>query len=195
MHYSLGKNLGSSQVLAEMICMIIKQLDKEDLARISEIDRSEHVTLGYVYEDGKLRTRAGDWHIRRWTTDDSGYSVGAKIKEWSPLLDQNGVLLGAFKKELLVGFAILRLHLTETVAQLAVLHVSKEHRRQGIARALTTQISQMAKESGATSFYVSSAPTESAVGFYQSQGFELASKVHPELYALEPEDIHMIKTL
>lgn len=175
--------------------MIIKQLDKAALARISEIDRSEHVTLGYVYEDGKLRARAGDWHILRWTTDDSEYSVGAKIKEWSPLLDQSGVLLGAFKEELLVGFAILRFHLTETMAQLAVLHVSKEHRRQGIARALTTQGSQMAKESGATSFYVSAAPTESAVGFYQSQGFELASKVHPELYALEPEDIHMTKTL
>jgi len=32
----------------------IRRLVKSDITRIAEIDRSEHVTLGYVYRDGKL---------------------------------------------------------------------------------------------------------------------------------------------
>jgi len=33
------------------------------------------------------------------------------------------------------------------------------------------------------------------MSFYQSQGFRLVDKPHPELYALEPEDIHMFMQL
>ena len=43
--------------------------------------------------------------------------------------------------------------------------------------------------------YVSAVPSESAVGFYRSQGFTPTQEVDEELYALEPEDIHMTKTL
>ena len=175
--------------------MIIKQMSHSEVTRIAEIDRSEHITLDYVYKDGRLETKPVDWHVPRWANDNSPNGVSAKIKAWSLLLDKGGVLLGAFEDELLVGFAILRPHLTATMAQLAVLHVSKDYRRKGIARTLTTKIVQLAKEAGATSLYVSATPSQSAVGFYRSQGFELAAKVHPKLYALEPEDIHMIKSL
>ena len=48
---------------------------------------------------------------------------------------------------------------------------------------------------GADQLYVSAVPSESAVGFYRSQGFRLADEVHPDLYELEPDDIHMIKEL
>jgi ribosomal protein S18 acetylase RimI-like enzyme len=170
-------------------------LDNAYINRIGEIDRSEHVTRHYVYNEGKLEANAVDWQVARWADDDSAYSVTARIKEWSALLDQGSVLLGALEEGLLVGFAIFRPQLTETMAQLAVLHVSKEYRRQGVAQSLTAQVIDMAIESGAVSLYVSATPTESAVGFYQSQGFKLAQEVHPELYALEPEDIHMIKQL
>jgi hypothetical protein len=46
--------------------MIIKQLDKAEIARIGEIDRSEHVTLGYIYEDGALKTETINWQVSRW---------------------------------------------------------------------------------------------------------------------------------
>jgi ribosomal protein S18 acetylase RimI-like enzyme len=78
---------------------------------------------------------------------------------------------------------------------LAVLHVSRAHRRQGIATALTEIVHRLAVEAGAKKLYVSATPSGSAVGFYRSQGFELIDEPHPDLYALEPEDIHMIKTL
>jgi len=40
--------------------------------------------------------------------------------------------------------------------------------------------------------YVSATPTESAVGFYLRQGCRLAQPVHPELFAAEPEDVHLV---
>ena len=175
--------------------MIIERLDNADISRIGEIDRAEHVTRSYRYEGGSLIPEVVDWRVPRWPNDDSPYSVDARIHEWAALLDEGGVLLGAFNDDLLVGFAIFVPQLTETMAQLAVLHVSKNFRRQGIAQALTARVCQLAIAAGAISLYVSATPTESAVGFYQSQGFQLADHVHPELYALEPEDIHLIKAL
>jgi ribosomal protein S18 acetylase RimI-like enzyme len=54
---------------------------------------------------------------------------------------------------------------------------------------------RLAKENGAGQLYVSATPSESAISFYSSQGFVLAKQVHKELYALEPEDIHLIRKL
>jgi ribosomal protein S18 acetylase RimI-like enzyme len=77
------------------------------------------------------------------------------------------------------------------MAQLVFLQVSDGYRRQGIASRLTAECIRMARADGAKKLYVSATPSESAVGFYQTQGFRLVDKPNPELYALEPEDIHM----
>ena len=52
-----------------------------------------------------------------------------------------------------------------------------------------------AEVDGHAGIYVSATPSESAVGFYREQGFVPTLDVHPELYELEPEDIHMVKSL
>jgi len=54
---------------------------------------------------------------------------------------------------------------------------------------------EIAREAGSRRMYVSSTPSSSAVGFYIAQGFKLAEEVDAELYALEPEDIHLILEL
>ena len=110
-------------------------------------------------------------------------------------LARGGVVLGAFEDNLLVGAASLRYQLEPGMAQLVSLHVSQSHRRMGVASALTAEIFRLARESGAKRIYVSATPSRSAVGFYRRQGFELAEKVNDELFALEPEDIHLIKVL
>ena len=53
----------------------------------------------------------------------------------------------------------------------------------------------IAVANGAESIYVSATPTESAVGFYLRQGCRLAHPVHPDLFAAEPEDIHLVRSL
>ena len=174
----------------------IGRLAKSDITRIAEIDRSEHVTLSYVYRDGKLETREVDWHVPRWFTDGRReHSVQALIDKSAPILDQGGVLFGALDGDVLAGLAILRHKLSDTMAQLALLHISRGCRRQGIATRLFQEACRLASEDGATELYVSATPSQSAVGFYLSQGCRLAEQVNDELYAEEPEDIHMIKTL
>lgn len=174
----------------------IREMEKTDIDRVAEIDRSERVTLGYFYQAGRLESQVVDWQVPRWYTEgDSEHSVQAQVSAWKPLLEQGGTMFGAFDGDQLAGLAIYRPELTETMAQLAVLHVSHGYRRRGIATRLTAEIIRLARRDGARQLYVSATPSQSAVGFYQNQGFQLIDKPHPELYALEPEDIHMFMTL
>ena len=172
----------------------IRKLQDTELGRLAEIDRTEHVTIGYVYRDGKLEEEDVDWRVPRWPREGE-WGVEARIEQITAIVQEGGVMIGAFENDLLVGIAGLRYDLTETMAQLTTLFVSKGYRRQGIATALGTEITRLAREAGAQELYVSATPSKSAVGFYRSQGFRLAEKVNEGLFALEPEDIHMIKTL
>jgi GNAT superfamily N-acetyltransferase len=174
----------------------IREMDGSELGRIAEIDRSERITTGYVHQDGKLRAERVDWRVPRWPMEGDAFSVRAHIERIRPVLEDGGVLLGAFDgQDHLLGFAVLRYGLAERMAQLDALFVSRAYRRQGIATRLTSRVARLAKASGATELYVSATPSESAVGFYMSQGFHLAEEVNEELYALEPEDIHMTRRL
>lgn len=174
----------------------IRQMDASELGRIAEIDRSEHATRGYVYDGGRLRAETVDWKVPRWPLEGEAFSVQAQMQRIVPVLRNGGTLLGAFDGVgTLVGFAVLRYRLAERMAQLDALFVSRPHRRQGIATRLLSRVVQLARADGAAELYVSATPSESAVGFYRSRGFELAGSVNPELYALEPEDIHMILSL
>jgi GNAT superfamily N-acetyltransferase len=174
----------------------IREMDRSEIGRIAEIDRSEHITTGYVYEGGKLRAKCVDWRVPRWPLEGADFSVQAHIEGIRPVLDNGGAMLGAFDGSgQLVGFAVLRYRLTERMAQLDALFVSRPHRHQGVATRLTSRVARLAKASGAQELYVSSTPSESAVGFYLSQGFRLADEVNQDLYALEPEDIHMVRRL
>jgi ribosomal protein S18 acetylase RimI-like enzyme len=173
----------------------IKKMKNKDIGRIGEIDRSEHVTLVYTHHDGKLEAEAVDWQVPRWFDDGPEHSAQAMVEFLSPILEENGMMLGAFDGDSLAGVMIYRPHLTETMAQLVFLHVSNGYRRQGIATRLTAECIRLARADGAEQLYVSATPSESAVGFYRSQGFQLVDKPHPELFALEPEDIHMFMQL
>jgi ribosomal protein S18 acetylase RimI-like enzyme len=171
------------------------QMDVWNIGRIAEIDRSEQVTRGYCYRNGKLEAGAVDWQVPRWFANGPEHSVQGNVDFLTPILKQGGTLFGASDGDSLVGVMVYRPHLTQDMAQLVFLHVSNGYRRQGIATRLTAECVRRAKADGAKRLYVSATPSESAVGFYQSQGFELVDKPHPELYALEPEDIHMFMKL
>jgi ribosomal protein S18 acetylase RimI-like enzyme len=173
----------------------IKQMASSDVGRIAEIDRSEHVTLGYSIQDGKLVAEEVDWQVPTWSIEGPEHSVQSMVEFLSPFVANGATMWGAFDGDPLVGVMIYRPRLTEDMAQLIFLHVSNGHRRRGIATRLTAECMRLAREDGATKLYVSATPSESAVGFYQKQGFRPVDKPHPELYELEPEDIHMIMKL
>jgi len=175
----------------------IHALRSDDLLHIAEIDVTEDGDIFYQFDHGTLREVSEAWHRPRWDSSE----VQRRIAGFEIELDRGDTVLGAFDGELLVGAASLRYRLEDDadkehpMAQLVSLHVSQSHRRMGVASALTAEIFRLARESGAKRIYVSAMPSRSAVGFYRRQGFELAEKVNDELYALEPEDIHLIKIL
>ena len=171
--------------------VVLRQLGIDELDRMSEIDVSESGDVLYRVVDGTLVATAQHHERPHLTADDWKYDV----EWWKSMLRAGGTAIGAFDGDALVGLIVLRYHLTPGVAQLAALYVGRTYRRQGIANRLTQEVIRLAKEHGAHTLYVSATPSESAVGFYLSQGFTVAEHVNPELFALEPKDIHMIRPL
>lgn len=174
----------------------ITTLPGDGLTRLAEIDRSEQVSQGYRMVDGALVTEDVDWPIPAWAhTGDSEHSVPMLVATWQPMVDAGGWLLGALDGEHLAGLALLRPQLRPKLAQLALLYVSRPYRRQGVAAQLLAAVVGQARALGATALYVSATPSASAVGFYLAQGFVPTAEPIPELFAKEPEDIHMLKPL
>jgi GNAT superfamily N-acetyltransferase len=166
-------------------------MSSEEIDRAKGIDATESGTTVYYYRDGEIVKEDEEWHRPRW--DDA--EARRHLESAALVLERGGAILGAFDEDILVGFATLLYKLEGDMAQLADLQVSVDHRRKGIATRLVEEVLKLAEERGAGSIYVSATPSESAIGFYKSMGFGLAEKVNRELYELEPEDIHMTRTL
>ena len=175
----------------EMTTITYREMALAELSsRAPEIDVSEHGDIVYYWQDGQLKAVPEAWDRRRWT------AATWSQDNWTMVLGLASVRVwGAFDNAQLVGLIVYRPHLTADTAQLAALFVSKDHRRQGIAARLTGEVGHQATRDGHTRLYVSATPSESAVSFYLRQGFAPTQDAHPELYELEPEDIHMIKAL
>jgi len=171
-------------------------MQPEEVSRVSEIDRRELVATGYVMEEGKLKAMDVDWDVPNWSAEGEGeHTISRRIAFCQDHLQRGGRMIGAFADENLVGLGILTPNIRPGLAQLASLHVSDGYRRMGVAARLTREMVELARQGGAQEMYVSATPSDSAVRFYRSQGFEPGVEPLPELYELEPEDIHMIKQL
>jgi GNAT superfamily N-acetyltransferase len=174
--------------------MQVRRLQPEDVSLVAAIDRTEHVDTEYRVIDGELRELpAAITDIPAWDPTGTGpHSVAAMIAFCSSAVARGGILLGAFDAERTAGLAIVDASFEPRLAWLASLHVSRPYRRRGAAQALWNAAVDIALANGAESMYVSATPTESAVGFYLRQGCRLAQPVHAELFAAEPEDVHLV---
>ena len=168
----------------------IRRLSENDLRLAQGIDVSEDGQLLYRYSNGELTPEPQAWQRAAW--DAAQWED--KITKWAQVLKWD-VVIGAFDGATLVGMASLRYRLTETVAQLVSLHVSRPSRRRGVATLLVHELLRLARQSGARELYVSATETESAIGFYTRHGFAPTAHVDPRLYELEPDDIHLTLTL
>jgi GNAT superfamily N-acetyltransferase len=177
--------------------MQVGRLQAEDVALVAAIDRSEHVDVEYCVIDGELQQiPAATTEVPAWDPTGSGpHTVAAEIAFCESVVARGGILLGASDGECTAGLAIVHRAFEPRLAWLAFLHVSRPYRRRGAAQALWNAAADVAVAAGAESIYVSATPTASAVGFYLRQGCRLAQPVHPELFAAEPEDIHLVRSL
>jgi predicted N-acetyltransferase YhbS len=129
--------------------------------------------------------------------DVRGWPPG-EAEKYTPILracfDGGGWLHGLFEGEALIGAAVLAprwLGRARDQLQLEFLHVARSHRGRGLGKRLFELARAEARARGAKRLYVSATPSQHTIDFYRRAGCELARELDPELYALEPEDVHL----
>lgn len=170
--------------------MNIRPLQREEISRIWQIDRREIVQNIYYLRDGELILKPDYFDIQGWPPGET--------EHYTPILldcyERGGMFWGAFEGDVLIGTAILEsnfLGMQQDTLQLKFLHVSRDVRKQGLGRRLFNIAAEKAKALGAKKLYISATPSENTVNYYLHLGCVLASEIDPELFALEPEDIHL----
>jgi N-acetylglutamate synthase-like GNAT family acetyltransferase len=171
-------------------------MDPDEIVRVGEIDRSERIRIGYEMRDGHLHRMEVDWDAPNFLAEGEGeHTIYEQIRFCREHIDRGAVVIGAFDDDTLVGIGVLTPGIGEGLAQLAYLQVSNGYRHFGIGTRLLHEMLEQARRMGAEGVYVSATPSGSAVSFYLKNGFTPTDSPIPELFALEPEDIHMIRTL
>jgi GNAT superfamily N-acetyltransferase len=176
--------------------MDIRHLPTSSIDLIARIDRTEAVDYAYEYVDGHLERIGVDWKVPPWDAEGIGpHSVQVRIDTWGPAVRAGGRILGAFDGDDVAGLAIVVPEYEPDLAWLAFLHVTAPHRRSGVGTSLWNEAETASRASGARHMYVSATTSGPTVDFYLRRGCVLVPDPHPELYAKEPEDIHLVKVL
>jgi GNAT superfamily N-acetyltransferase len=171
--------------------MLYRRLERDEIPLVWTIDRAEYIERIYVLEDGELVLQPHNFQVPGWEP--------GKAENDTPWLyeifDRGGTFIAAFDDQRLVGAAAvdtLWRGPDRDLVQLAWLHVSNGYRKQGVGTRLINDARAVAREMGAKGLYISSAPTENTVNFYRSFGSQVLAEPDPELFAWEPEDIHLV---
>ncbi|MEN9647093.1 MAG: hypothetical protein RL238_3762 [Actinomycetota bacterium] len=176
--------------------VVIRTLHPDEVGRVGEIDRTERIEVLFEQRGTELVERRGQFDAPAWyASGEGGHTVAAQVEALQHYLDAGGTVLGVFDGERMVGIGAVVPHLRPNLAQLAFLHVSAPARSSGIGRALCAALEALAREGGDREIVVTATPSEHTVRFYLSQGYRPMEHPLPELFELEPDDVHMTKVL
>ncbi|MBS4538238.1 GNAT family N-acetyltransferase [Clostridium sp. D2Q-11] len=174
--------------------MEYRELKREELTLLREIERSEVVKEVYYCKNNRLSLVDEFYDIQGWDLDE----LNSFISRLYDIYDRNGTVLGAFDNDKIVGLVALdskAIGKNNDQLKLDMLYVSSTYRNKGIGKCLMNKISRKAKDLGAKSLYISATPFRNTVDFYSRVGAKLTDEIIKELYDLEPEDIHMVLDL
>lgn len=170
--------------------MNIRLLERAEIPLIWQIDRREVIENVYYLREGKLILEPEHYDMQGWPPGEA--------ENYMPILldcyDRGGFFWGAFENEKLIGVSVLeskRIGSQKDMLQLKFLHVSRDCRGQRVGTRLFHVAVERAKALGAKKLYISATPSEHTVNYYLRMGCVLATEIEPELFALEPEDIHL----
>lgn len=170
--------------------MKIRILRWHEIPLIWQIDRREIVEKIYFLQDGKLVLKPDYFDIQGWPPGEA--------EHYTPILldcyDRGGMFWGTFEHDVLVGVSILEskfIGMQQNALQLKFLHISRDFRKRGLGTTLFNTAVEKAKTLGAERLYISATPSENTVNYYLRLGCAPATEIDPELFALEPEDIHL----
>ena len=167
-----------------------RQLLREEIEQVWTIDRGEVIENIYSFEHGTLVLKPEHHDVPGWRPGTAERHTPALID----CFDRGGWCYGLFDDAKLIGVAILDgkfIGRTKDQLQLKFLHVSRDYRKHGRGRHLFALAQAEAGERGAKRLYISATPSENTVHFYQRLGCVVTQEVESELFALEPQDIHL----
>ena len=166
----------------------LRNLVRGEVAQVWSIDRSEVIEGLYHREGGTLVLQPRHLVVSGWPPGEA--------EKYTPILldcfDRGGWFQGAFDDARLIGVAVLESRfIGGSQLQLKFLHVSRAYRSRGLGARLFELARTTARERGATRLYISATPSEHTINFYTRLGCVVAREPDPELFELEPEDIHL----
>ncbi len=167
-----------------------RQLERQEISGLWSIDRSELIGGLYRLEEGALVLEKASIKMSGWPADEIDRDTAILLD----CFDHGGFLLGAFDHARLVAACVLDCRFmgaSTDQLQLKFLHVSQALRGEGLGRELFDRAAQRAKILGARKLYISATPSENTIRFYQTMGCTLTDELDADLFALEPQDIHM----
>ena len=170
--------------------MIIRLLERDEVPLVWQLDRREVIHNIYYLRNGELVLVPAYYDMQGWPTGEA--------EHYTPILldcfDRGGTFWGAFEDEDIIGVSVLEskfIGSKSDTLQLKFLHVSRGGRKQGLGAKLFHLAVDHARSLGAKKLYISATPSENTINFYMRLGCVLATEIDPELFALEPEDIHL----
>ena len=167
-----------------------RSLTREEICRLWDIDRREVIDNIYYFENGQLVLKPEHYDMQGWPPGD--------VDCYTPVLedcfDRGGWFYGFFDGDCIVAMAVLESRFIgprKDLLQLEQLHVSSAYRHRGLGRQLFELAKAEAGARGARGLYISATPSEHTVNFYMRLGCTLTAHPDPDLFAFEPEDIHL----
>lgn len=168
----------------------IRLLERDEVETVWTIDRREIIENIYYLENGELVLKEEYYDIQGWPPGEP--------EQYTPILldcfDRGGTFYGAFEDGQLIGVAVLEskfIGKDKDQLQLKFLQVSRDYRGKGLGRKLFEKAADKARALNTNKLYVSATPSESTIHFYVRMGCTVTQDVDPDLFELEPDDIHL----
>ena len=165
--------------------MEIKRADQTNFRRdsLKEFCRYQEVKNVYRLKDGQMTLVYAPF-IEDW-------DAARRAEKAEEILSGRFITYCAFEGERVVGEIMLLPLLDRGRLIIDSFHVSGDHRRRGIGRALFEAAVREALKRGAHALYASCCPAEETIGFYTAMGFRLSSAPIPSRAEDEPYDLQM----
>lgn len=167
-----------------------KILTSETVDHISMIDRSEVIDHVYYFRNGALELEPEHYNMKDFPQGEREKIIERQKK----ILTHGGSVIGCYDGNRLVGIVSVENLLRGTqknYVKMDILHISAAYRKNGISSELIRRASDIARSFGAKKLYISATPSQNTIDFYLHKGCRFVEELDEELYALEPDDIHL----
>ncbi len=167
-----------------------RELTRAEVSHYWDIDRREVIDNIYYLIDGELVLKPEHYDVQGWPAGEPELYTQLMLD----CFDHGGWLYGLFDADKLVAAVVLESKFIgphRDLLQLKALHVSCNYRDRGLGRYLFQLAKVKAQSLGAKGLYISATPSEHTINFYLRLGCKVTPTPDPDLFALEPEDIHL----